>query len=215
MRLRHFFISALLTFVYSKEDLKLEPLSAEEVASRPKKYLLYDTNPGEGFNLRRDVYMRVAGLVRYMRNGFWKLKCHLETSLFLRIEYSAMRTVRTRFLSVVKMAVTVIDRVFVYGYQPPNGPVNFLPFEWAILAMRIIMCSRFNTKIGHFSSCISNISIRDHVMVFRAKMAHLESKNWMGHFVFGTTLTHDLYRHSHFWTGYVPAFLDFNSRIAW
>ena len=70
MRLRQFFISALLTLVYSKEDLKLEPLSAEEVASRPKKYLLYDTNPGEGFNLRRDVYMRVAGLVRYMRNGF-------------------------------------------------------------------------------------------------------------------------------------------------
>ena len=28
-----------------------------------KRYLLYDTNPGEGFNLRRDVYMRVATLV--------------------------------------------------------------------------------------------------------------------------------------------------------
>lgn len=28
-----------------------------------QRYLLYDTNPGEGFNLRRDVYMRVATLV--------------------------------------------------------------------------------------------------------------------------------------------------------
>ena len=28
------------------------------------RYLLYDVNPGEGFNLRRDVYMRVANLVR-------------------------------------------------------------------------------------------------------------------------------------------------------
>nr|KAG5713730.1 hypothetical protein BaRGS_024357 [Batillaria attramentaria] len=27
-------------------------------------YLLYDVNPGEGFNLRRDVYMRIANLVR-------------------------------------------------------------------------------------------------------------------------------------------------------
>lgn len=30
---------------------------------RLRKYLLYDVNPGEGFNLRRDVYMRVARLV--------------------------------------------------------------------------------------------------------------------------------------------------------
>lgn len=28
------------------------------------RYLLYDVNPGEGFNLRRDVYMRVANLVK-------------------------------------------------------------------------------------------------------------------------------------------------------
>ena len=69
MRLRQILFFILLEVVVPKED-DLKPLSAEEVASRPKKYLLYDTNPGEGFNLRRDVYMRVAGLVRYMRNGF-------------------------------------------------------------------------------------------------------------------------------------------------
>lgn len=28
------------------------------------RYLLYDVNPGEGFNLRRDVYMRIATLVK-------------------------------------------------------------------------------------------------------------------------------------------------------
>merc|ERR1712126_502413 len=66
MRLREILFSIVLGLIHSKED-NLKPLSAEEVASRPKKYLLYDTNPGEGFNLRRDVYMRVAGLVRYMR----------------------------------------------------------------------------------------------------------------------------------------------------
>ena len=30
-------------------------------------YLLYSVNPGEGFNLRRDVYMRAATLVRELR----------------------------------------------------------------------------------------------------------------------------------------------------
>lgn len=28
------------------------------------RYLLYDVNPGEGFNLRRDVYIRVTNLVK-------------------------------------------------------------------------------------------------------------------------------------------------------
>ncbi|KFM60123.1 GDP-fucose protein O-fucosyltransferase 2, partial [Stegodyphus mimosarum] len=31
---------------------------------RNKRYLLYEVNPGEGFNLRRDVYMRMAVLVK-------------------------------------------------------------------------------------------------------------------------------------------------------
>jgi len=30
------------------------------------RYLLYDVNPGEGFNLRRDVYMRVANMVNFL-----------------------------------------------------------------------------------------------------------------------------------------------------
>ena len=34
-----------------------------------KKYLLYDTNPGEGFNLRRDVHMRMAGLVKGLNSS--------------------------------------------------------------------------------------------------------------------------------------------------
>lgn len=32
------------------------------------KYLIYEVNPGEGFNLRRDVYIRVANLVKHMQN---------------------------------------------------------------------------------------------------------------------------------------------------
>ena len=31
-----------------------------------KKYLLYDVNIGEGFNLRRDVYIRMAKLVKLL-----------------------------------------------------------------------------------------------------------------------------------------------------
>ena len=40
--------------------------SSEPAANR--RYLLYDCNPGEGFNLRRDVYLRIANLVKAMRN---------------------------------------------------------------------------------------------------------------------------------------------------
>ncbi|XP_054927441.1 GDP-fucose protein O-fucosyltransferase 2 isoform X1 [Dermacentor andersoni] len=44
-----------------------QPCSASSVSALekmlPRKYLLHDVNPGEGFNLRRDVYMRVARLV--------------------------------------------------------------------------------------------------------------------------------------------------------
>jgi len=31
------------------------------------RYLLYDVNPSEGFNLRRDVYLRMAVLVAHLR----------------------------------------------------------------------------------------------------------------------------------------------------
>ncbi|XP_064470972.1 GDP-fucose protein O-fucosyltransferase 2-like [Ornithodoros turicata] len=37
--------------------------------TRTRKFLLYDVNPGEGFNLRRDVYMRMARLVSGLNNA--------------------------------------------------------------------------------------------------------------------------------------------------
>ncbi|XP_033732365.1 GDP-fucose protein O-fucosyltransferase 2-like isoform X1 [Pecten maximus] len=36
--------------------------------SKPVRYLLYNVNPGEGFNLRRDVYIRVANLVKLLND---------------------------------------------------------------------------------------------------------------------------------------------------
>lgn len=42
-----------------------------------KRYILYDVNPGEGFNLRRDVYIRVAiflkRLIERDREFQWQL----------------------------------------------------------------------------------------------------------------------------------------------
>ncbi|XP_033105806.1 GDP-fucose protein O-fucosyltransferase 2-like isoform X2 [Anneissia japonica] len=35
--------------------------------AKPRRFLLYDVNPGEGFNLRRDVYMRMSNLVKKLR----------------------------------------------------------------------------------------------------------------------------------------------------
>lgn len=53
-------------------------LSLQQASQGPvRKYLLYDVNPGEGFNLRRDVYMRVARLVSLLnedtRSAHWSL----------------------------------------------------------------------------------------------------------------------------------------------
>lgn len=42
-------------------DLDTPP---QDLKYKEPRYLLYDVNPGEGFNLRRDVYMRIAILVR-------------------------------------------------------------------------------------------------------------------------------------------------------
>ena len=40
-------------------------LNVDQVVSG-KQYLIYDVNPGEGFNLRRDVYLRAANLVKIL-----------------------------------------------------------------------------------------------------------------------------------------------------
>jgi len=56
-----------LLVVVAAAALELTKLSSDEISQRPKRYLLYDTNPGEGFNLRRDVFTRIAVLVKYMR----------------------------------------------------------------------------------------------------------------------------------------------------
>ncbi|XP_059481088.1 GDP-fucose protein O-fucosyltransferase 2 [Neocloeon triangulifer] len=39
---------------------------AEGKDDTPQRFLLYDVNPGEGFNLRRDVYLRMAVLVSHL-----------------------------------------------------------------------------------------------------------------------------------------------------
>ena len=36
--------------------------------NKSSRYLFYDVNPGEGFNLRRDVFMRVAVLVKKLND---------------------------------------------------------------------------------------------------------------------------------------------------
>lgn len=43
-------------------------------SAKPSRYLLYEVNPGEGFNLRRDVYIRMANLVRFLNDDeLWTL----------------------------------------------------------------------------------------------------------------------------------------------
>ncbi|MEQ2206085.1 GDP-fucose protein O-fucosyltransferase 2 [Xenoophorus captivus] len=73
----HLFNSFFLFIVFvfaAIETLKCEDVfSASRAASvsisaaRDLRYLLYDVNPPEGFNLRRDVYIRMASLVKTLR----------------------------------------------------------------------------------------------------------------------------------------------------
>ena len=39
-----------------------------QTSSSTSRYLIYGVNPGEGFNLRRDVFIRAANLVKHLRN---------------------------------------------------------------------------------------------------------------------------------------------------
>ncbi|GBM31653.1 GDP-fucose protein O-fucosyltransferase 2 [Araneus ventricosus] len=60
-----------------EKDAYCKPPSSQGSHYKQKRYLLYDVNPGEGFNLRRDVYMRIATLVKELNNdkksGQWIL----------------------------------------------------------------------------------------------------------------------------------------------
>lgn len=54
-----------------------DSLSAVNGNLKQTRYILYDVNPGEGFNLRRDVYMRMAVFVKKLNkafpNSYWVL----------------------------------------------------------------------------------------------------------------------------------------------
>jgi peptide-O-fucosyltransferase len=57
----------------SKDRDAVECNESSLIKSLPR-YILYDVNPPEGFNLRRDVYMRMAVFVRKMKKlGDWHL----------------------------------------------------------------------------------------------------------------------------------------------
>ena len=47
--------------------LLLAPTCSAGAGNGGTRYLLYSVNPGEGFNLRRDVHLRAATLVRKLR----------------------------------------------------------------------------------------------------------------------------------------------------
>ena len=51
----------------SQHGLNVDSFQANNETKFGRRYLLYDVNPGEGFNLRRDVYMRVANMMKLLR----------------------------------------------------------------------------------------------------------------------------------------------------
>ena len=60
----------LITNGYIENEIDFNTISSrnEDVSlATDKRYFLYEVNFGEGFNLRRDVYMRVAQVVQALR----------------------------------------------------------------------------------------------------------------------------------------------------
>lgn len=53
--------------------------------SETKVFVLYDINPGEGFNLRRDVYIRLAVFMKYLRQQLGYEKSYLVLPPFRRL----------------------------------------------------------------------------------------------------------------------------------
>lgn len=51
----------------SQHGLNVDSFQGNNETKSDKRYLIYDVNPGEGFNLRRDVYMRVANMMKLLR----------------------------------------------------------------------------------------------------------------------------------------------------
>ena len=59
-------VSMLYTAMGHNEENMYQAADNLPESGKEPRYLLYDVNPGEGFNLRRDVYMRVANLVKFL-----------------------------------------------------------------------------------------------------------------------------------------------------
>ena len=59
----YIFVRAHEDVSFAADKNKLEVTSQTHNVTDKTKFLMYDVNPGEGFNLRRDVYIRAANLV--------------------------------------------------------------------------------------------------------------------------------------------------------
>ena len=81
LSIRRLYFLLLLPLIMTKKTSSSsgnsDSLSAVNGNLKQTRYILYDVNPGEGFNLRRDVYMRMAVFVKKLNkafpNSYWVL----------------------------------------------------------------------------------------------------------------------------------------------
>lgn len=85
--------------------------SGKYSVARDRRFLIYDINHGEGFNLRRDVYMRIANAVRLLREAgeLWALFCRRGSSLSVFTYCTCM----LRLHSISKKSASLI--LIIYG----------------------------------------------------------------------------------------------------
>lgn len=91
------------------------------------RFLIYDVNPGEGFNLRRDVYVRVANLIQFMndRGEDWILVLPPWRHLFhWKSRYLRQEATPWRYffdLSSMNLYVPVMEFEEFISYVGSNG----------------------------------------------------------------------------------------------
>uniref|UniRef100_A0A182P6V3 GDP-fucose protein O-fucosyltransferase 2 n=1 Tax=Anopheles epiroticus TaxID=199890 RepID=A0A182P6V3_9DIPT len=122
-----------------KRDILLEPYRCQlldpDVLDDPVLYLLYDVNPSEGFNLRRDVYIRLAVFVQFLRTqpGYrrtrlvlppWSSLVHwrshnLDQQQLLWANFFHLPSMR-RYTDVLDMDEFFAEHERLHGRDPPT-----------------------------------------------------------------------------------------------
>ncbi|XP_057322650.1 GDP-fucose protein O-fucosyltransferase 2 [Microplitis mediator] len=137
MLFSYIFIYLFINFVNSNSEFcELTKSSDQNCGNKyinNKRYILYDVNPPEGFNLRRDVYIRVAVFIKSLIKHDHKYQWHLVLPPWNNLYHWRSRDVEQNklpwglFFNVdsMKKYIPVMEMYeFIEEYESKNGITN-------------------------------------------------------------------------------------------